>query len=198
VVPAHPGSLGQRAVKRVCVCVCVRVRVRVCVRACVRVCVCVCVCVSYVEVAVVLGNSRLPGVVVRLQRGEVLVVAQLQLLTQPRVQRSVSLLPLSPFPHHRRTAPDTHTTSGQRSATKGRIDPALVTLAAGESTVKPRFRRDALLPLRTSLQPRAAAAVCCLLSLMHSTGGEQPATTSANSSSRPDEGSYVEAWASTS
>ena len=29
LVPAHPGSLGQRAIKRVCVCV----------RACVRVCV---------------------------------------------------------------------------------------------------------------------------------------------------------------
>jgi len=38
LVPAHLGSLGQRAVKRTCVCVCVRVRV--CVRACVRVCVC--------------------------------------------------------------------------------------------------------------------------------------------------------------
>ena len=35
LVPAHPGSPGQRAVKRVCVCVCV------CVRACVRACVCV-------------------------------------------------------------------------------------------------------------------------------------------------------------
>ena len=34
LVPAHPGSPGQRAVKRVCVCVCV------CVRACVRACVC--------------------------------------------------------------------------------------------------------------------------------------------------------------
>ena len=33
LVPAHPGSPGQRAVKRVCVCVCV------CVRACVRACV---------------------------------------------------------------------------------------------------------------------------------------------------------------
>ena len=41
--------------------------------------------------------------------------------------------------------------------TKGRIAPALVTPAAGESIAKPRFRRDAL-PLRTSLQPRAAAA----------------------------------------
>ena len=29
LVPAHLGSSGQRAVKRVCVCVCVRVRVRV-------------------------------------------------------------------------------------------------------------------------------------------------------------------------
>jgi len=33
LVPAYPGSPGQRAVKRVCVCVCVRA----CVRACVRV-----------------------------------------------------------------------------------------------------------------------------------------------------------------
>ena len=33
LVPAHPGSPGQRAVKRACVCVCVRA----CVRACVRV-----------------------------------------------------------------------------------------------------------------------------------------------------------------
>jgi len=37
LVPAHPGSPGQRAVKRVCVCVCVCL--------CVRVCVCVCACV---------------------------------------------------------------------------------------------------------------------------------------------------------
>jgi len=26
LVPAHPGSLGQRAVKRMCACVCVRIR----------------------------------------------------------------------------------------------------------------------------------------------------------------------------
>ena len=47
LVPAHPGSPGKRAVKRVCACVCVCVRacVRACVCACVRVCVCVCVCV---------------------------------------------------------------------------------------------------------------------------------------------------------
>jgi len=32
LVPAHPGSPGQRAVKHVCVCV--RVRVRVCVCVC--------------------------------------------------------------------------------------------------------------------------------------------------------------------
>ena len=38
LVPAHPGSPGQRAVKRVCVCVCACVRA--CERACVRVCVC--------------------------------------------------------------------------------------------------------------------------------------------------------------
>ena len=37
LVPAHLGSPGQRAVKRVCV--------RVLVHVCVRVCVCVCVCV---------------------------------------------------------------------------------------------------------------------------------------------------------
>ena len=35
LVPAHPGSPGQRATKRVRVCACV----------CVRACVCVCVCV---------------------------------------------------------------------------------------------------------------------------------------------------------
>jgi len=34
--------------------------------------------------------------------------------------------------------------SGQRILTKGPIDPALVTPAAGESTLKPLFRRDAL------------------------------------------------------
>ena len=33
LVPAHPGSPRQRAVKRVCVCVCVCVCVRACVRA---------------------------------------------------------------------------------------------------------------------------------------------------------------------
>ena len=33
LVPAHPGSPGQRAIKRVCVCVCVRACV--CVRVCV-------------------------------------------------------------------------------------------------------------------------------------------------------------------
>ena len=41
LVPAHPGSPGQRAVKRVCVCVCVRA----CVRARTRTRACVCVCV---------------------------------------------------------------------------------------------------------------------------------------------------------
>jgi len=41
-VPAHPGSHGQRAIKRVCVCACARA----CVHACVRACVCVRVCVS--------------------------------------------------------------------------------------------------------------------------------------------------------
>ena len=37
LVPAHPGTPGQRAVKRVCVCVC----------ACVRACVCVCLSVIH-------------------------------------------------------------------------------------------------------------------------------------------------------
>jgi len=39
LVPAHPGSPGQRDVKRVCVCVCVcvRARARARARACVRV-----------------------------------------------------------------------------------------------------------------------------------------------------------------
>ena len=46
-------------------------------------------------------------------------------------------------------------TSGQSISTKRRIAPALVTPAAGESILKPRFRRDALLG-RTNLQPRAA------------------------------------------
>ena len=35
LVPAHPGSPGHRAVKRLCVCVCVRACGCVCVRACV-------------------------------------------------------------------------------------------------------------------------------------------------------------------
>ena len=39
LVPAHLGSPGQRAVKRVCVCVCA------CACACTRVCVCACACV---------------------------------------------------------------------------------------------------------------------------------------------------------
>jgi len=51
LVPADPGSPGQMAVKRLCVCVCV------CVRACVRACVHVrvrararvCVCVIYCD-----------------------------------------------------------------------------------------------------------------------------------------------------
>ena len=36
LVPAHPGSPGKKAVKRVCVCVCVCACVRACVRARVR------------------------------------------------------------------------------------------------------------------------------------------------------------------
>jgi len=48
LVPAHPGSPGQRAVKWVCVCVCVR--------ACVRACACVCTC-SLVSDVVILVLS---------------------------------------------------------------------------------------------------------------------------------------------
>ena len=43
LLPAHPGSPRQRAVKRVCVCVCVCA----CVRACMCACMCVCVCEGY-------------------------------------------------------------------------------------------------------------------------------------------------------
>ena len=39
LVPGHPGSPGQRAVKRVCACACARVRV----------CVCACVCVCKID-----------------------------------------------------------------------------------------------------------------------------------------------------
>jgi len=51
LVPAHPSSPGQRAIKCVCVCVRVRARARACVHACacvrvrVHVHVCMCVCV---------------------------------------------------------------------------------------------------------------------------------------------------------
>ena len=45
LVPAHLGSPGKGAVKRVCVCVCACVRA--CVRACVCVCVRACVCVRW-------------------------------------------------------------------------------------------------------------------------------------------------------
>ena len=38
---ARPGSPGQRAVKRVCVCACVRVRACVCACLCVRACSCI-------------------------------------------------------------------------------------------------------------------------------------------------------------
>ena len=37
LVPAYPGSPGQRVVKQVCVCACVCVRACVCACACVRV-----------------------------------------------------------------------------------------------------------------------------------------------------------------
>ena len=47
LVLAHPGSPGQRAVKRVCVCIVPdKGPLNVCVCACVCVCVCACVCVT--------------------------------------------------------------------------------------------------------------------------------------------------------
>jgi len=81
--------------------------------------------------------------------------------------------------HTRRALPNTkYRTSGQRMClmkcqrilTKGRIALATVTLAAGESILKPRFCGNAL-PLRISPQPRAATGVCCLHSLLHFNGG---------------------------
>jgi len=58
LVPAHPGSPGKRAVKRVCVCACVR--------ACVRVCVCVWdwqwkICENRLTVGEVMGKSWASG-----------------------------------------------------------------------------------------------------------------------------------------
>ena len=69
LVPAHPGSPGQRAVKRVCVCVwcvcvCACACARVCLRACVRACVCVCVrACARVRVCVLYLSFRLTAVV---------------------------------------------------------------------------------------------------------------------------------------
>ena len=54
---------------------------------------------------------------------------------------------------------------------QGQLTP--VTLSANESTPKPRICRD-MLPLEASQQPRAAAGVCCLHSLMHFYRGGQP------------------------
>ena len=48
LVPAHLGSPGKRAVKRVCVCACVRAYV------CAGMCVSVCVCVLREQVAMLL------------------------------------------------------------------------------------------------------------------------------------------------
>jgi len=84
--------------------------------------------------------------------------------------------------HTRRALPNTnYRTSGQRMClmkcqrilTKGRIALATVTLAAGESILKRRFCGNAL-PLRISPQPRAATGVCCLHSLLHFNGGNNP------------------------
>ena len=84
--------------------------------------------------------------------------------------------------HTRRALPNTnYRTSGQRMClmkcqrilTKGRIALATVTLAAGESILKPRFCGN-VLPLRISPQPRAATGVCCLHSLLHFNGGNNP------------------------
>jgi len=66
------------------------------------------------------------------------------------------------------------TWSGQRVLTKGRIAPTL----AASSILKPRFRRNAP-SLRTSLQPRAAAAVAsnvfqCTPNIARSNGTSEP------------------------
>jgi len=58
------------------------------------------------------------------------------------------------------------TISGQRISTKGRIAPALVNPAAGESILKPRFRRDELSPADKSAAP-CCCGICCLCSLIH-------------------------------
>jgi len=52
LVPAYPGSPGQKAVKRLCVCVraCVR-----CVRACVRACVCVIIIIIIAYVILIIS-----------------------------------------------------------------------------------------------------------------------------------------------
>jgi len=61
LVPAHPGSPGKRAVKRVCVCVCV------CVRACVRAYVCVCVFSRYKYYSNAIRNVKLMPVMTKLR-----------------------------------------------------------------------------------------------------------------------------------
>jgi len=63
-------------------------------------------------------------------------------------------------------------TSGQSISTKRRIAPALVTPAAGESILKPRFRRDALSPPDKSAAPRCCG-VCCLTHSNAFSDGEQ-------------------------
>ena len=65
------------------------------------------------------------------------------------------------------------TTSGQRISTKGRIAQNL----SPPRRVSPIWSRAFAVtrcPLRTSLQPRAAAGACYLHSLMHFSGGVQP------------------------
>jgi len=64
-------------------------------------------------------------------------------------------------------------TSGQRVLTKGRIALALVKPAAGESILKPRIGRHALSPANKFATP-CSCCVCCLHSLMHFNGLENP------------------------
>ena len=55
LVPAHLGSPGERAVKRVCVCVCV------CACACACACACVCVCV-FCEICTLCLVKKIPNI----------------------------------------------------------------------------------------------------------------------------------------
>jgi len=65
--------------------------------------------------------------------------------------------------------------SGQRNLTKSRIAPALVTPAAGESILKPRFHPDPdVLPLRTVYRPAMLLAGAFAISTVISMAEQFP------------------------